>query len=157
MCGVYACSIAAILMKSIGVLIFDASPVLRWAIWLCMYWRKVRPDHLPIFMIVVSSAPVSFKAMAPPARREWAPTRSASMPLLWSLRALTACRRPSIMCLLVICVHVLVCLSQTSHMRFAVEPQLLMMWCTLCARALTGQLSFVIAWWWMVCPIRPFF
>ena len=42
----------------------------RCAIWVCMYIRKVRDDHRPIFMIVVSLCPCIFRAMAPPARRE---------------------------------------------------------------------------------------
>ena len=41
-------------------------------------------------MIVMSFDPVSFGAMAPPALRECTPTRSGSIPDLWSLRVVTA-------------------------------------------------------------------
>ena len=111
-------------MKSMLELIFSDSPELRCAIWLCMYWRKVRPDHLPIFIIVVSSEPVSLRAMAPPARSECAPTKSASIPLSCKSSVLTVCRMLVIICLLVIWVQRFDFLSQTSQSRFIDVPLL---------------------------------
>ena len=42
----------------------------KCAIWLWMYVRNVRLVHRPCFMIVIRSHPLSFIAMAPPARSE---------------------------------------------------------------------------------------
>lgn len=50
-------SIAAMLRKLMCVPICLDRSLLRWAIWLWMYSRKVREVHLPAFMIVVSVAP----------------------------------------------------------------------------------------------------
>ena len=64
--------------------------LLRWAILLWMYSRKVRDVHLPVFMIVMSLVPWSLSAMDPPACRECIPIRSGSSPPLWRSRFLTA-------------------------------------------------------------------
>ena len=55
-----------------------------------MYCRKVSDFHLPNFMMVVSLEPVSFIAMAPPARNEWSPMSDTSRPLALRSRAMTA-------------------------------------------------------------------
>ena len=55
-----------------------------------MYWRKVSDVHLPIFMIVVSLAPCSLRAMAPPALSECTPIKSGLMPVVDSCRSCTA-------------------------------------------------------------------
>ena len=148
---------AAMLMNVRLVLILSDSPALRCAIWLWIYCKKVRPDHRPIFIIVVSSAPVSLSAMAPPARRECGPTRSASMPFLCRCSAFTALRKLVVICRLVICDHVFDVSSQTSHRRFLEVPLFARIWWTLYARALTGHDGWETAWWWIVWPILPFF
>ena len=75
-----ALSIFAMFVNGRGVLIFVEISFPRCAICAWMYMRKVRDVQRPCFMIVVSSRPCIFMAIAPPARREWTPTRSASMP-----------------------------------------------------------------------------
>ena len=52
------------------LLIFVDRSLLRCAIWLCIYWRNVREVQRPIFIIVVSDAPLSLRAIAPPALKE---------------------------------------------------------------------------------------
>ena len=153
---------AAMLVKLIFVFIFVDRSTLRWAIWLCMYWRKVSDVHLPIFIIVVSLTLLSFRAMAPPALRECTPTRSGSIPAL--------CRSS---CFIVFLIALRmsfavtwshwgdwdwgVCVA-TAHMSVVGVPPCARMWWILRAMAFTGQCAlFLIAWWWMVCPILPFF
>jgi hypothetical protein len=45
-----------------------------------MYVRYVREVHRPNLMMVLSEAPLSFIAMAPPARKLWDDTRSRVYP-----------------------------------------------------------------------------
>jgi hypothetical protein len=45
-----------------------------------IYMRKVSDDQRPCLRIVSRSSPLSFMAMAPPARSEWLLTRSAVKP-----------------------------------------------------------------------------
>jgi hypothetical protein len=55
-----------------------------------MYIRKVSEDQRPCLRMVSRSSPLSFMAMAPPARREWLLTRSAEKPLRCNFKALVA-------------------------------------------------------------------
>ena len=82
--------------------------LLRCAIWLCIYWRKVNEVHLPIFIIVVSDAPLSLRAIAPPALKECTPTRSGVIPACVRSRFATAFLRCCIMSVWDICPHVFV-------------------------------------------------
>lgn len=79
----------ATLMNVRFVLIFVDRSLERCAIWLWMYCKNVIDVQRPCFLIVVSETPWSFSAIAPPARREWTPTRSGSMPFLCSSRVFT--------------------------------------------------------------------
>ena len=89
-------SMLAMLVNGRGVLILVVMSFPRCAICAWMYMRKVRELHRPCFMIVVSSRPWSFIAIAPPARREWTPMRSGSMPwwcsCIWTTVARSWCR-----------------------------------------------------------------
>ena len=58
---------------------------MRSPLW--MYMRKVRPDHRPCFMMIVSLTLCSFIAIAPPARRECAPIKSGSIHCLSMMRS----------------------------------------------------------------------
>ena len=62
-----------------GVIIFCDIYFEGWAIWLCIYCKKVRDVQHTIFIMVVSSQPFRFSAIAPPAQRECAPTKSGLM------------------------------------------------------------------------------
>ena len=93
------------LRNGIGSDIFVESSLLKWAIWLWMYIRKVREDQRPIFMIVVSDCPCNFNAIAPPARSECTPMRSGSIPALSSCSSLMACRSAVLMSVDVTCFH----------------------------------------------------
>ena len=120
--------------------------------------RNVRDCHRPCFMISVSVKPCSFMAMAPPARREWTPTRSGSMPFLERSSSTIVLR----MCLIrsweFTCFHVLSSESKKSHMQKSSCPPLDNIWWTRAARALTGHVSECCrAIWCIVVPIRPFF
>ena len=127
----------AMLEKFRTTLIFDERSALKCAIWLCMYCRNVRDVQRPCFIMVVSLSPVSLSAIAPPARREWTPTKTGLIPDRWSLRLRTAIRMVVRKLVAVTCVHLL--LWKTSHISFEVFPPLDKMWCTLRAQALTGQ------------------
>ena len=61
---------AAMFRNGSGWLIFPDRFLLMCAIWLWMYMRNVMDVHRPIFMMVESSTPCSFSAIAPPALRE---------------------------------------------------------------------------------------
>ena len=87
-----AVSMDAMLRNSRGSLILLDMSLLRWAIWLCIYCRKVSERHLPCFMMVVSLNPCSFRAIAPPALSECDPTSSGVIPLSCSLRVDIAAR-----------------------------------------------------------------
>ena len=76
----YGASMQAILVKLSSTLILDDKSALRCAIWLCIYCRNVSDVQRPCFIIVVSLSPLSFKAIAPPARNECTPTRFGVMP-----------------------------------------------------------------------------
>jgi hypothetical protein len=56
--------------------------------WMCI--RKVSEDQRPCLRMVSRSSPLSFIAMAPPARREWLLTRSGVKPQRCNLRARVA-------------------------------------------------------------------
>ena len=98
-------SIAAIFWKGSFLFIFCEMSLLRCAIWLCIYCKKVRDVHLPIFIIVVSDSPCNFRDMAPPALSEWTPTRSGFIPDLLSCNVSTAVLILEIMCFGVIWIH----------------------------------------------------
>jgi hypothetical protein len=55
--------------------IFHATPAISAPICEWIYVRYVNDDHLPTRIIVLSDAPLSFIAIAPPARRLCAETR----------------------------------------------------------------------------------
>ena len=76
-----------------------------------MYCRKVSDVHLPIFIMVVSGAPFSFSAMAPPALKECTPTKSGVIPDFSRLSVLTAVLKCLIMSVWVTWPHVFVLLS----------------------------------------------
>lgn len=59
---------------------FHATPAVKAPICEWMYVRYVRDDHRPTRIIVLSEAPLSFMAIAPPARRLWDDTRSMVYP-----------------------------------------------------------------------------
>ena len=88
----------AMLQKSSFVLIFVDRSFVRWEIWLCMYCKNVIDVHLPCFWMIVSETPLSLSAIAPPARREWTPTRSASIPFLCRFSSLTLVLTPCCIC-----------------------------------------------------------
>jgi hypothetical protein len=113
--------------------------------------------HWPCFWMMVSATPCSLSAIAPPALRECTPMRSTSMPFLCSSSCLTACLRPTLMC-----VGVIVCQvpfsSMNSEIRLLSLPPLDRIWCTCHANAVTGPcVSFSTVSCIMVSPIRPFF
>ena len=56
--------------------IFHATPAVKAPICKWIYVRYVRDDHQPTHIIVLSEAPLSFMAIAPPALRLWDETRS---------------------------------------------------------------------------------
>ena len=80
----------AMLRNGSRVDIFCATPWLRCAICSWMHMRKVSEDHLPIFLIVSRSMPLSLAAMAPPARSEWLPTFLLLKPWSCMFRCSTA-------------------------------------------------------------------
>ena len=57
----------------------ERNPICAWT-----YDKKAEDFHLPIFLILTSSAPLRCRAIAPPARREWLLTFSGGMP--WAAR-----------------------------------------------------------------------
>ena len=69
----------------------------RCTIWLWMYCKNVSDVHLPIFMMVVSSYPCNFRAIAPPARNEWVPTSSWWIACFSSINCFVAARTSLIM------------------------------------------------------------
>ena len=109
-------------VNDIFVLIFFARSWLRWAIWLCIYSRKVSDDHRPIFLIVVSASPMSLRAIAPPARKEWTPMRSGSIPLRCKLRVCAAFRTVCNISGGVIGTHLFVSGDQTSQIKLLGPP-----------------------------------
>ena len=80
-----------ILTNGMSTLIFLERSHDKCAIWLWMYIINVGPDHHPCFMMMVYVIPISFGAITPPARSEWAPMRLVSIPTLSNLdtRAMT--------------------------------------------------------------------
>ena len=128
----------AMFLKDCGVLMAAAIPWWSLSIWLCMYICQVLDDHRPIFWMVESLYPMSFRAIAPPALRECDPTRSGSMPWRCSLREETAARVDATMSELVTAVH-LPC-WKTSHMRLSSVPPCCRICPILLARAATPPL-----------------
>ena len=94
------------------------------------------------------------RAIAPPARREWAPMRSGSMPFSWRLRDLAAARTAATISALWISSQT--SLWRTSQSKFSSVPLLDRMWWTLRAREATAPPRPVPSWC-SVCPMRPFF
>ena len=119
-----------------------------------MYVKKVRLVQRPPFMMVIKSHPLSFIAMAPPARREWDPTADALIPMRWSCRAVTAPRTAIRTFAAVIWRP-----SGRREMGDSEEaPRQLRTVVTRRASAATGHAAWPgIAWWWMVSPLVPFF
>ena len=128
------------LQKSNFVFIFVNISLVRWEIWLWIYCKNVIDVHLPCFWMMVSKTPYILSAIAPPAQREWTPTRSASMPFLCRLSCCMLVWTP---CL--ICAGVIVCqmlsLSMKSERRFDSLPLLDRVGCICLAKALTGPWS----------------
>ena len=75
--------------NGIDVLIFWSRPFEIFPIWLLIYTINFKLDHRPILKMVVSLSPLSFKDMAPTARREWTPTRYELIPSWCSFRVVT--------------------------------------------------------------------
>ena len=69
---VLAGSIAATLIKGSLMLIFAEMSLVKCAIWLWVYCKKFSKVQRSIFIIVVSSMPCSFNAIAPLALGKWA-------------------------------------------------------------------------------------
>ena len=147
--------IAAIFRNGTGVAIFVDRFLDRCPIWLCIYCKKVSPDHLPCFIIVVSDSPCSFNDIAPPARSEWTPTMSGSIPLSSRCKSLTLLRMQVIMSVGVTEQSSWSCLY--TQIKDESAPWFRSMWFTLRANALIGHYLSSMASWWMVCPIFPFF
>ena len=147
--------IAAIFRKGTGVAIFFERFLDRCPIWLCMYWRNVRPDQWLRFIMVVSDSPWSLSAIAPPARSECTPTMLGSIPLLSRRKVLTLFRMPDIMSVRVTEHNSSSCVYM--HISAVSVPLLESIWYIRLASALTGQWSSMMHSWWMVCPIFPFF
>ncbi len=146
------------LTKGTRVFIFVDNPVEMCAIWLWIYIRNVNPDHRPCFMMMVSATPWSLRAIAPPARREWAATRSGSIPFLSRPHALTER-------LMDVIISEEVIYSQSEEevrlywqMRDSLLPPCETMWCARLASAWVGPVEVLsMASWNIVWPIRPFF
>jgi hypothetical protein len=68
-CG--AQSFGAMLWKGMYWDICFATPAVKAPICSWMYSRKVLEDQRPCFLMVMVSMPLSFMAIAPPARKEW--------------------------------------------------------------------------------------
>ena len=62
------------------LLILVETPAENAEICSCRYIRKVSDDQRPNFLMVSRSTPLSFMAIAPPARREWLLTNLGSKP-----------------------------------------------------------------------------
>eukprot|EP00957_Ditylum_brightwellii_P091421 6960938-Ditylum_brightwellii.AAC.1 len=72
----------AMFKYSTGLFMSFAMYLDRCAICSCMYMKNVRLDHHPCFMMVVSEWLCSFSDIAPPALKEWMPTKLGSIPLI---------------------------------------------------------------------------
>ena len=119
------------------MLIFFEMFLDKCAIWLWIYCKKVRDIERPIFIIVVSLYPWSFRAMAPPARNECAPTRSGSIPCFSSFNYFAVSRSASITWQGSTGIHVP--LSPTEHIKVSLVPPSERISCTICARAFIGH------------------
>ena len=73
----------ATLWKGMWLDIFLEMPAEKAAIRSWMYIRKVSDDQRPIFLMVLSEAPLRCIAIAPPARRLWLLTSIGLMPCKW--------------------------------------------------------------------------
>ncbi len=144
----------ATLTKGMWVLIFAATPSESFPIWLWMYICQVLEVQRPNFWMSESLYPMSLSAMAPPARREWAPTMSGSYPFSWRLSALTDSLMACTMLLPVTLVHFL--FKYTSQITFDSSPPFDKMWCTRRARPATAP-RVPVDCWCRVWPMRPFF
>jgi hypothetical protein len=95
--------------------------------------------------------------MVPPALKECTLMRSMSIPFLCSSICFTASLTPACICMEVTVCHVPLS-SMKSEMMLSSEPPLLKMWCTWCARAVTGPcFSLMTVSWVIVHPFDHFF
>jgi len=130
-------------------------PEEKAAICSWMYIKKVSDDHRPCFRMVSRSSPLSFMAMAPPARREWLLTRSAEKPQRCNLRALVAALTALLIWEDSTCrVRPRSLYAERGVSRSLVKARI---WDTRRARDWTGQCGSKIASLWMTAPFVPFF
>jgi len=141
--------------KGTGVLIFVEMPFARCPIWLWIYMRKVLLDHLPYFINTESSSFCSLRAIAPPARSEWVPTRSGSSPASCHFKVLMDWR----MLRLISSGVIVLSLSPSWYVDISecILPPFVRMWWMRRASARTQLLKPSDVSWWIVCPILPFF
>ena len=123
----------------IGILIFWASPFEICPIWLLIYMRNVRLDHCPIFIMVVSLFPCSFRDMPPPYRRKWTPTRLGLMPERQSLRVEAENRMAVIRSVDMTVAKGYLPVTLYLQIYYYVLPSLARMWCILRAKDLQRQ------------------
>ena len=134
----------AMFLKASGVLIAAATPSWNLSIWVWMYICHVSDVHLPSLRMVESLKSISFKAIAPPARSEWEPTRSGSNPLMCRPIFCTERRVAVTMDVLVIEHHL--SLLNTSQIRLSSEPPCARTCATLLASAATAPSGPVDSW-----------
>ena len=130
----------------------SAKPAVRVEICVCIYVSQVVEDHLPIFIMVLSSTPASFRAMAPPARSECALILSTVYPQWYNPVRRAACRMAEVMSRAVICRP-----APKRLIGVGGGAWISIISWTIFARHLTGQKEPTQAEWCMVLPRCPFF
>ena len=103
----------------------------------CMYFRKVRLDYQPNFIISVSVFLNILSSIEPPSWRDFVSTICAMMPCFSIPRSQT----DTLTVLLIYrgCIPDFVSLVYTTAMLSSFIPPLVRMWCTSSASALTGK------------------
>ena len=124
-----------------GVLIFCATPINSFEIWLCIYICHISDVQRPNSLVVEYLYPIIFSAIAPPDWSEYAPIMSGSITLSCILRVIKAVLTALKSCLLVTSVHA--SLHHTSQSRFSFVSLLIGMWRTLRAVASKAPLLTV--------------
>ena len=119
--------------------------------------RNVSLDQRPIFLIVLTSAPVRCKAMVPPARRLWLEMLLLiPNPCLSKLRVFAARRTAAVIKVPVI--DFIFCPFSKYDPNIVSGFVVLRMMCFIrLIKALTGHRVSNNASWWMVCALCPFF